>query len=153
LWPRIHPAADGVLRRAMRIIKPRPPEVTRILFDAGPRKIVLVEGTDDRDIFREWYMERRSEVEFYHREAGMGYENVIHFLEALQPYTTHAYGIIDRDFRSDAEIEAPLRDLTKHLFILRRYAIENYLLEPEAVSEELRIYYGSRITAPTKAAM
>ena len=30
--------------------------------------------------------------------------------------------------------------LSTHLFILRRYAIENYLLEPDAVFEEFKMY-------------
>jgi hypothetical protein len=35
-----------------RTIKPLPPELTTILFDLGPRKLVLVEGEGDREVFR-----------------------------------------------------------------------------------------------------
>lgn len=136
----------------MRTITTLPYELTQILFDLGLRKLVLVEGDDDRKVFREWYRERLSDVEFY---AAGGSTSVADFLQEILAHSTtkRAYGIIDRDFRSDADVDAPLNDLSAHLFILRRYAVENYLLEPEVICEELRVYYGSTLAAPDVNAM
>jgi hypothetical protein len=136
----------------MRTITALPAELTRLLFDLGSRKLVLVEGPDDREVFHQWYGERWSDVEFY--VAG-GSESVESFLQTVLAHSTtrRAYGIIDRDFRSDAEVDAPLNDPSAHLFILRRYALENYLLEPEAVWEELRVYHGTAFAVPDARAM
>jgi hypothetical protein len=124
-----------------RIIRPLPVELTRILFELGPRKLVLVEGPDDVEIFRIWFHDRLSQVEFYSAE---GYSSVETFLTEILNHSTtkQAYGLIDRDFRNEAEVEARLTDAEAHLFILRRYALENYLLEPVAVFEELRLCLG-----------
>lgn len=129
----------------MRIIKTYPPEVTRVLFELGDRKLVWVEGTDDEETFREWFLEQRGQVEFY--TAG-GWKNVANQLQEYEQYLYDVYGIVDRDFRSQTEIEAALHNPAAHLFILPRYAIENYLLEPGALCEELRVYYGSAYPAP-----
>jgi len=101
--------------------------------------IFLLEGKDDLEVFEEWFKEDLNEIYFH---APGGCSNVETFLkETLEKSTKgEVYGIIDRDFRTDEEVNASLSDNSAHLFILRRYAIENYLLEPFAVWEELRIY-------------
>lgn len=123
----------------MRTIQSRPPEMTEVLFDLGSRKLIWVEGPDDKETLREWFMERLGEVEFY---AAGGWKTVEN---KLQEYLAHdipnVYGIIDRDFRSADEVESAFQNPETRLFILRRYAIENYLLEPTALREELRLYY------------
>ncbi len=123
-----------------RKIKPLPVDLTWILFDLGPRKLVLVEGADDVEVFQIWYRDRRSQIEFY---AAEGYSSVEVFLTEILNYssTRQAYGFIDRDFRSEAEVEAQLANPETRLFILRRYALENYLLDPRAVFEELSLLY------------
>ena len=131
----------------MRIIQPYPPEITEFLFRLGDRSLVWVEGTDDEETFREWFAERRDEIEFY---AAGGWRNVEHKLQEYLNYVQCVFGIVDRDFRSDADVTAMLEDPAARLFILRRYAIENYLLEPAALCEELRVYCG---TAPTQSPM
>jgi hypothetical protein len=115
------------------------PELTDILFEAGNRKLVFVEGKDDLEVFEEWFMEDLSELYFY---APGGCENVDTFLQETLNKSTkgEVYGIIDRDFRTEQEVNESLNDESSHLFILKRYALENYLLEPFAVWEELRIY-------------
>ncbi|MBE7551057.1 MAG: DUF4435 domain-containing protein [Anaerolineales bacterium] len=135
-----------------RIIRPLPPELTKILFELGPRKLVLVEGSDDVEIFRIWYHDRLSQVLFYPTE---GYISVEVFLTEILNHSTtkQAYGLIDRDFRSEAEVETPLNDPEAHLFILRRYALENYLLEPVAVFEELSLYLGQNFHIVNEEAM
>jgi len=117
---------------ATRKVQTLPPELTEILFKLGPRKLVLLEGDDDVEVFREWYRHSLNQLEF-HPSGGHG--NVRAYLAQIK----RAYGIIDRDFRTEAEVEQSLNDLPSRLFILRRYATENYLLEPEALWEELRL--------------
>ncbi|HEX4949953.1 MAG TPA: DUF4435 domain-containing protein [Blastocatellia bacterium] len=121
----------------MRTISSLPPELTQILFDAGSRIVVLVEGEDDREVLREWFAAERVEVEFY--ECG-GITTLIKWLNELLTLGTRkrAYGITDRDFRSDEEVEASYAD-TSHQFILRRYALENYLLEAQSLWQVLRV--------------
>ena len=89
----------------MRTISSLSPELTRILFDAGNRIVVLVEGDVDREVLREWFEAERVEVEFY--DCG----GIIPLTKLLNEYLSNstqkrAYGITDRDFRSDEEVEA-----------------------------------------------
>ncbi len=136
-----------------RKIKPLPPELTYLIFGLGPRKLVLVEGPDDVAVFREWYRrDGRSQIEFY--PAG-GHDNVESYLNKIlkTSATKRAYGIIDRDFRDEAEVKAKLANPNEHLFILRRYALENYLLEPAVVFEELRAYHGEKFAVADVKAM
>ena|SRR2546426_3039596 len=121
----------------MRTISSLPPELTWLLFDAGTRIIVLVEGDDDRHVLREWFSESLSEIEFY---ACGGISNLNKSLGELlnRGVMKRAYGITDRDFRSDAEVVDSYVE-GSHLFILRRYALENYLLEPKPLWEVLTL--------------
>lgn len=126
----------------MRVITELPSDLVKLLMELGPRKLVLVEGKTDRDIFRIWYRERLSEVEFFTPEVPRGGSGVVHLLNEVlaQSVRGRAFGIIDRDFRDDSEIEAALQNPVARLFILRRYDIENYLFEPEAICEQLSIF-------------
>jgi hypothetical protein len=135
-----------------RIISQLPLEFTKILFEAGNRKLVFVEGKSDIEVFEEWFKEDLSEVYFY---APGGSSNVETFLQETLNKSSKGeiYGIIDRDFRTEQEVEAPLSDKSAHLFILKRYALENYLLEPFAVWEELRIYPSKSFNVPDSSAM
>src|SRR5262245_15667957 len=121
----------------MRTISSLPPELTWLLFDAGTRIIILVEGDNDRHVLREWFSESLSEVEFY---ACGGISNLNKLLEELlnRGVMKRAYGIADRDFRSATEVDDSYLE-GSHLFILRRYALENYLLEPEPLREVLTL--------------
>jgi hypothetical protein len=114
-------------------------ELTKILFEAGNRKLVFLEGKDDLEVFEEWFKEDLSEIYFH---APGGSSNVETFLQETLNKSSKGeiYGIIDRDFRTEQEVNASVSDQSAHLFILKRYALENYLLEPFAVWEELRIY-------------
>jgi Protein of unknown function (DUF4435) len=121
----------------MRTISSLSPELTRLLFDAGTRIIVLVEGDDDRYVLREWFKESLSEIEFY--DCG-GISNLNKWLEELLIHGTlkRAYAITDRDFRDEAAVDGSYAE-DSHLFILRRYALENYLLEPHPLWEVLTL--------------
>lgn len=134
-----------------------PPDLTKVLFALGPRKLVLLEGASDVVVFREWYRDRRDVAEFFSPEVPQGTSGVRTLLGRILARSTspnpREYGIIDRDFRRDAEVEAALADPSAHLFILRRYCIENYLLEPVAVAEEVRVLSGANADAPNPQVM
>ena len=112
---------------------------------------MVVEGISDREIFQEWYRDVRDRLEFYACDEASGDEGVEKLLSLLHESTNNAFGIVDRDFRPDEAVEKCYSDPDVRLFILRRYAIENYLLEPAAIREELRLYYGPKHTVPTSA--
>ena len=120
----------------MRTISSLPPELTRILFDAGNRIVILVEGEDDREVLREWFEAERVDVEFY--DCG-GIATLTKWLNELLTLGTlkRAYGITDRDFCSDEVVENSYAE-NSHQFILRRYALENYLLETKTLWEVLK---------------
>jgi hypothetical protein len=123
----------------MRTISSLSPELTRILFDAGDRIVVLVEGDDDRKILQEWFDVERVELEFY--DCG-GISQIPKLLDECFSKTAKKdiYGITDRDFRSDEEVTASYAE-TSHQFILQRYAMENYLLETKTLWEVLKERY------------
>ena len=122
-----------------RTISNLPSELTNILFELGNRKLVFLEGKDDVEIFKEWFSENLGNICFH--DAG-GCENVKIYLNEILELSSKKkiYGIIDRDFHTDEEVNNSLNDELTHLFILTFSEIENYLLEPAAVWEELKIY-------------
>lgn len=139
----------------MEDVEELPPDLARTLFNLGARKLVLLEGASDVAVFREWYQDRRDVVEFFSPEVPRGRSGVENLLNRILARSTspnpREYGIIDRDFREEAEVEAALADTYAHLFILRRYCIENYLLEPAAVAEELRVLSAPSATPDSHA--
>lgn len=120
----------------MQIIQELPEELAAILFAAGSRRLVLLEGDDDAAILGFWYHDKKSSLYLY--PAG-GSVNIIRLLDAFDNHgrINHLYAIRDRDFRSLDEVQADEKRFQGHLFTLPRYAIENYILEPEAVWREL----------------
>jgi hypothetical protein len=63
-----------------RTISQLPSEITQILFEAGNRKLVLLEGKDDIEVFEEWFMENLSDIYFYPAD---GSSNVKTFLQEI----------------------------------------------------------------------
>jgi len=135
-----------------RTISQLPSELSLMLFEAGNRQLVFLEGKDDIEVFEEWFKEDLSDIYFYAPGGSCKVEN---FLQKTleKSHKGQVYGIIDRDFRTEQEVNASLNDKSAHLFILRRYALENYLLEPFAVWEELRIYPSDSVKIPDSSAM
>lgn len=120
-----------------RVIKAQPPDLTKIEFDAGPRVVVFVEGLDDQYAFRQWFVDRLSEVQFYECGGVRQTEKLLkEFLS--QSSLKRGYAIIDRDFRAEEEVEES-RKPDSHCFVLRRYSLENYLVEVEPIREELEV--------------
>lgn len=134
---------------ATRTITSLPQQLVNIVFQMGNRKLVLLEGDDDVEVLEEWFKEDLSEILFY---AAEGNVNVETYLNSMLSHSIkrQVYGIIDRDFRTDQEVTACNDNVNIHLFILHRYAIENYLLEPSAVWEELKTYHGRYFTETTE---
>ncbi len=132
----------------MRVTKAPPVELAELLIELGPRRLVLVEGDTDLAAFNEWFLEREADL-LFHVPSGGGAGVRAFLQQALAASSTRrVYGIIDRDFCTDAQVEACLADEASHLFILHRYCLENYLLEPDAIREELRVYYGAKFVVP-----
>ena len=136
---------------AIRDVQELPSHLVTLLVDIGPSTLVLVEGDDDKYVFNEWYPEGDHNL-FYHVAPG-GSPGVVELLNQVLTQTSlrRAFGIIDRDFRSQAEVDQRLSDPDGHLFIWSRYELENYLLLPNAISNVLRVYYGGKAIAPTEA--
>ena len=135
----------------MRNIQAPTPHLVTLLVNVGPSVLVLVEGDDDKYILNEWYPEG-DHNSFYYVVPG-GNPGVIKLLDEVLTQTTlrKAFGIIDRDFRSQAEVEKQLDAPDSHLFIWPRYELENYLLLPKAIREELHVFYRGKATVPTEA--
>lgn len=110
-----------------------------------------MEGDDDKYILNEWYPEGDHNI-LYHVPPG-GNSGVEKLLDKVLTQTAlrRAFGIIDRDYRSQAEVDQRLSNPEEHLFIWPRYELENYLLLPNAIREELHVYYRGKATAPTEA--
>ena len=125
----------------MDIVGELPPDLARLIFSLGSATLVLVEGNSDRDIFDIWFRERLGEVFFFTPavpEGATGVRAILNRVIARFP-GIRAFGIIDRDFRSDAEVEGALSDSATRLFPLRRFCIENYLLEPDALFGQISL--------------
>ena len=135
----------------MRDIQALPPHLVTLLVEVGPSTLVLVEGDDDKYILNEWYPEGIHNL--FYRIAPGGNAGVERLLNEVLAQTSlrKAFGIIDRDFRSQTEVEQRLNDPEEHLFVWPRYELENYLLLPEAIREELHVYYHGKAAVPTEA--
>src|SRR5262249_31890542 len=99
------------------------------------------------------FWDQRASLEFYRAGSRGAVERLmIEMREA--GLLARCFGIVDRDFRTDDEVAAAWAELPRsHLFVLVRYAIENYVLEPQAVYEELRCYHGRECPIPDVEAM
>lgn len=135
----------------MRDIQAPPPHLVTLLVDVGPSTLVLVEGGEDRYILNEWYPEGDHNI-LYHVPPG-GNAGVKRLLDEVLTQTSlrRVFGIIDRDYRGQAEVDQRLSNPDEHLFVWPRYELENYLLLPRAIREELHVYYRGKVTAPTEA--
>jgi hypothetical protein len=103
--------------------------------------LVLVEGQDDHEAYQELFHDRRAELKFHGCGGCIAAEQLFGELESHSIYQ-RVYLILDRDFRDETEVEETRAAVSARRFVLRRYAMENYLLEPAAVCEELRVPIG-----------
>lgn len=58
-----------------------PPDLTRVLYALGSRRLVLLEGASDVAVFREWYRDRRDVIEFFSPEVPQGRSGVENLLK------------------------------------------------------------------------
>lgn len=133
------------------IIRPLPANITDVIRKTGGRKLVLVEGPDDELAFSEWFGDRLAEVVFTGVSGKPDVQARLSDILAQRP-DVDAYGIVDRDLEDDATVQKALSDPATRLFILLRYSIENYALEPDAVYNVLRVYLRTRCPVPDVAA-
>lgn len=118
-----------------RVIQSLDPELAKLLFRAGQRKVVLLEGEDDHGIFKIWFGEHRDQVEF--TVAGERFKVEAQVRLAQQAgFEKVVFGITDRDYIPEEDWSA---EPEPGCFCLHRHELENYLLEPKAIQHELAI--------------
>lgn len=133
-----------------QVVRELPDELVRLLALSGGRRLILVEGPDDQLTLRAWYPSRLADIEFFAVGGSREVVSVLDTLSTRRPDVL-AFGILDRDFRTDAEVAAWQQDPDARVFVLPRYELENYLLEPTALHEELRTYYAGALPTPSAA--
>ncbi len=102
---------------------------------AGSRKLVLVEGDEDQDVFERHFKKHLSQIYFY--DCG-GVGHVLKYFEELkrEAISKDFFCIRDRDFLDEEQVENSYSE-NSHLFVLRWYCIENYLLNEQIIFDEL----------------
>ncbi|TAF79025.1 MAG: DUF4435 domain-containing protein [Runella slithyformis] len=105
------------------------------IHQAGNRKLILVEGDEDQDIFEGYFKKYLSQICFF--DCG-GVNHILKYLEELSQKSTSKefFGVRDRDFLDDNTVENSYSE-NSQLFILRWYCIENYLLNEQSIFDEL----------------
>lgn len=84
---------------------------------------IFVEGDSDRDILARWFPHLQI-------TAVNGKNNIHRRVEQVQ----QSWGLLDRDFADEAIVTAS-RLPESRVVVLRRYCIENYLLEPATIAK------------------
>ncbi len=121
--------------------------------EAGRKFIVFVEGYDDRVIYRILYEDKSDRIEFidvslYGQSTG-GAKEVKEYVEKMVFHLKNEeyyFGITDRDFRTDEELEDEKNDpkYNNKLYIFsERYTLENYFIDPNLL---LRFLEGKSIS-------
>ena len=129
-----------------------PDELVRAIAALGGRKLVLVEGDSDRDVLYRWFLERAADVVFFAVGGSISVIELTKRIIALRP-DVQVFGIRDRNFLSNAEISDALSSPQASIFVWRRYAIENYLLEPAALLPEFEAFLGAECPITDISAM
>ncbi len=101
-----------------------------IELSTGSGVAIIVEGNsyeDDPWFYGQWFGDRAREVTFYPQN---GWNQVIAAVTELRERSigVPVYGIIDRDFCEDYELDAEFEN--KGILRTPRYTLENYLLDP-----------------------
>lgn len=126
-----------------RAISRVPDDLVFFLLALGPATGVFLEGETDVEVFQKWYAEYDDRLLFYFAGGVGQVKEKVEAALAISPKFP-VYGITDRDFRENSEVETILNDPSAKLFMLTRYALENYLLDPEWVFKELETACGQR---------
>lgn len=128
-----------------RAISRVPDDLVFFLLALGSATGVFLEGETDVEVFQKWYAEFDDRLLFYFAGGVGQVKEKVEAVLAISPQFP-VFGITDRDFREDSEVETLLHDPNTKLFILTRYALENYLLDPQWVFKELETACGQRFT-------
>ena len=133
-----------------------PPDLRNIILKSGRKRIIFVEGYDDKIIFEILYKESLSEISFidtsmkgiqcddasdFNIKGGCeGVKNLLkEFVNRLNN-DRRFYGVIDRDLREDEDIQLELNKpcYDSRLFIFfDRYTLENYFIETNILAKFL----------------
>jgi len=126
-------------------------ELRKSVIKAGRKKVVFVEGYDDKIIFEILYkdhLDRFSFIDTSMKSAEKGNlwggcETVKNLLKKFVNYLPNEkrfYGVIDRDLKLDEEIESernqPCYDHRLFIFF-ERYTLENYFIEIDVLCDFL----------------
>ncbi len=119
-----------------------PEELVEAIFEAGNRKLVLVEGDDDQQVFETAFKKHLSKLSFF---SCNGVTNLEVFLEKLLAISANRkyFGIRDSDFSSESIVNESYSE-NSVLFYLRRFDIENYLLSPETIWQIIAIRHNEK---------
>lgn len=113
---------------------------------------VYLESAEDVRIFRDhWFSHKQDKLRFESAEdnqlGGGGCKVVIGKVEEANTHDITAFGIVDRDvllsdkqdlfWETDDEKFHAAKPYGDKIYVLRRWELENYLLRPEAFSEEV----------------
>jgi hypothetical protein len=91
---------------------------------------IYVEGDDDLQVLSHWFPHLQFTV------VG-GKDQVRSHVSRDENRARASHGLLDRDFAPDDEI-ADSRKAGSRLVIMRRYCIENYLLEPDIIASAVK---------------
>jgi hypothetical protein len=101
------------------------------------QRIVYVEGDSDAQLLEYFEPRLAHQVSFLPAGGVTTTERVIELLNQATEYENFR-AIRDRDYLTEAEIEEIEHRANGRLFVWRRYHIENYLLDEEAIFEVLQ---------------
>lgn len=115
--------------------------------------IVYLESTDDVFIFKKWFGNVLSKIQFESvsgEKANGGCRVVIQRLQELDDLTVDYYGVVDRDallneigthellwWETNDDVFFGASPFGDRVFVLNRWELENYLLHPEALAKRL----------------
>ncbi len=106
--------------------------VKDILLRVGSiNKIVLLEGEEDKFLFKRLFREDLADVYFYYCNGKRKIPTLFEYLSSIAKRKS-IYAIIDRDFSTEESIETSYAEGSRY-FIFRRFEMENYLIESKLI--------------------
>ena len=95
---------------------------------ARGKSVVLVEGDDDRDVIETIFRQRTKTWQTRVRVVAAG--GRMRVLTRMKSTFPHAFGVVDRDTWTDAEIELYQREEPR-LFVTEDWCLENTFFRPD----------------------
>ncbi len=136
------------------------PDTSHLRRDYFKRAIVYLESGEDLLIIKDrWFHNEGEYLEFKSADEGEGggASRVVNMVDEDRASGFVAFGLVDRDalqarqkwevwWEQNDALFSTLRPLGEHIRVLRRWEIENYLLDPEIVEEERANLEGRAVT-------